>query len=207
MTEIHRVSGDRWSVITELIGEDCRSVLDVGCRDRRLTEHLPSESQYTGLDLGPPADVIASAEDSLPFEDDAFDCVVLADVLEHLDNAHAAIDEALRVARRAVVVLLPNVLTLALRVRIVAGHLPQKYRFGPHNSPDRHRWIMNFDQAAAFTRSRAELNGWTVAREYAYTLPMRRFSARTAYALARCLAGPNVWAWEYVARLEPEPGV
>jgi SAM-dependent methyltransferase len=140
----------------------------------------------------------------LPFDSNAFDCVVLADVLEHLNNPHAALDEAMRVARSAVVVLLPNVLTLLLRLRILAGHLPAKYKFGPHASLDRHRWIMNFDQAAEFTRRRAELNGWTVTREYAYTLPWRRFSARIAYALARRVWGPNVWAWEYVARLEPD---
>lgn len=204
MSQTRRRSGERWSVITELIGDDWGSVLDVGCRDRRLTEHLPRETKYTGLDLLPPADVIASAEDPLPFDADAFDCVVLADVLEHLNNPHAALDEALRVAGRAVIVLLPNVLSLALRLRIVAGRLPEKYRFGPHASLDRHRWIMNFDQAAAFTRGRAELNGWIVMREYAYTLPLRRFSARTAYALAHYVSGPNVWAWEYMARLEPK---
>jgi SAM-dependent methyltransferase len=204
MSPGRRRSGERWSVITDLIGDDWRSVLDVGCGDRRLREHLPRESKYTGLDLVPPADVIASAENPLPFDADAFDCVVLADVLEHLNNPHAALDEALRVAGRSVIVLLPNVLSLAFRLGILAGRLPAKYRFGPHASLDRHRWLMNFDQAAGFTRGRAELNGWIVTREYAYTLPFRRFSARTAYALARYVSGPNVWAWEYMARLEPE---
>src|SRR5919202_1108070 len=174
MSAIRRLSGERWAVIVDLIEDDWQAVLDIGCRDRRLAEHLPTASDYTGLDLLPPADVIASAEDRLPFDSNAFDCVVLADVLEHLNNPHAALDEAMRVARSAVVVLLPNVLTLLLRLRILAGHLPAKYKFGPHASLDRHRWIKNFDQAAEFTRRRAELNGWTVTREYAYTLPWRR---------------------------------
>jgi SAM-dependent methyltransferase len=204
MSAVRQRSGERWAVIVDLIEDNWQSVLDIGCRDRRLAEHLPGESEYTGLDLAPPADVIASAEDPLPFDSDAFHCVVLADVLEHLNDPHAALDEAMRVARSAVVVLLPNVLTLLLRLRILTGRLPDKYRFGPQGSLDRHRWIMNFDQAAAFTRGRAEVNGWKVTREYAYTLPWRRLSARTAYALARLISGPNVWAWEYAARLEPE---
>lgn len=205
MSTIHRLSGERWSVIVELIAKDWRSVLDVGCRDRCLRQHLPRGAHYVGLDLFPPADVIASAEDPLPFDDNAFDCVVLADVLEHLDDPHGALDEALRVARRSAIILLPNLLTLVLRLQMFSGRLPDKYRLTHESRQDRHRWIMNFDQAASFTRGRVELNGWTVAREYAYIFPFRRLSVRAAYAVARHLAGPNVWAWAYAARAEPKP--
>ena len=70
---------------------------------------------YVGRDLFAPADVIANAEEPLPFDDCAFDTVVTADVLEQLNHPHGTFDEALRVARRGIVVLLPNVLSLALR--------------------------------------------------------------------------------------------
>jgi hypothetical protein len=37
---------------------------------------------------------------------------VLADILEHLDNPHRALDEAMRVAADSVIVLLPNIYTV-----------------------------------------------------------------------------------------------
>jgi SAM-dependent methyltransferase len=202
---IESVSGDRWALIVNLIGPDSRSVLDVGCRRGELREHLPDDGRYVGLDLWPPADVIASAEEPLPFDDDSFESVVLADVLEHLNDPHSALDEAMRVGRRSVVVLLPNLFTLVVRIYFAAlGRMPsQKYEFGPDLQVDRHRWIMNFDQAASFTAGRAALANWCVARECAYALPFRRRSARLAYGVAGLIGGPNLWSWEYAARLEP----
>jgi len=199
------VSGDRWTLIVDLIGPDTESVLDVGCRKGELREHLPEKARYVGLDLLPPADVIASAEEPLPFDDDSFESVVLADVLEHLNDPHRALDEAMRVARRPVVVLLPNIFTLLIRIYFAAlGRMPsQKYAFGPEPKGDRHRWIMNFDEAASFTAGRAALTNWCVARECAYALPFRRRSARLAYGVAGVIGGPNLWSWEYAARLEP----
>ena len=192
-------------MILELIGPGADSVLDVGCRDRALARFLPPETRYVGMDLFPPADVVASAEEPLPFEDDSFHTVVLADVLEHLDDPHSALDEAMRVARSAVVVLLPNLYSLWLRVRFALGITSGKYAFGPENKRDRHRWLMNFDQASAFTRARAESAHWRMACEYGYDGGFNRRLARAAYWLARMVGSPNLWAWEYAARLEPSP--
>jgi SAM-dependent methyltransferase len=202
---IETASGDRWTLIIDLIGQDTGSVLDVGCRMGELREHLPEDGRYVGLDIFPPADVVASAEEPLPFDDDSFETVVLADVLEHLNDPHSALDEAMRVGRRSVVVLLPNLFTLVFRIYFAAlGRMPsQKYAFGPDPHVDRHRWIMNFDQAASFTAGRAALTNWCVARECAYALPFRRRSARLAYRVAGVIGGPNLWSWEYAARLEP----
>jgi 2-polyprenyl-3-methyl-5-hydroxy-6-metoxy-1,4-benzoquinol methylase len=51
--------------------------------------------------------VYATAE-RLPFADDSFDVVSVCEVLEHLQKPENALDEALRVASRAVVVTVPN---------------------------------------------------------------------------------------------------
>jgi SAM-dependent methyltransferase len=202
---LETISGDRWSLIVELLGPDRRSVLDVGCRGRELQDHLPKNTRYVGLDLFPPADVIASADEPLPFDDDSFQSVVLADVLEHLDDPHRALDEAMRVAERSVVVLLPNLFTLIGRIYFAAlGRMPsKKYTFGPDPYCDRHRWLLNFEQAADFTGGRAHFADWEVVRECAYAMPFRRRSARLAYSVARLIGGPNLWSWEYAARLEP----
>lgn len=204
---IERISGDRWSVIVELIRPDFDDVLDVGCRDRALSARLPQGCRYVGMDIFPPADVIASAEDPLPFAANSFSCVVFADVLEHLNDPHSAVDEAFRVARRSVVVLLPNMFSLIYRLQFMRGRMSaSKYGFGAENPADRHRWIMSFQQAADFTRGRAERAGWQVVQECAHDGDFRRWSARLGYGAARRLGTPNLWAWQYAARIEPQAG-
>jgi SAM-dependent methyltransferase len=189
----------------DLVGPGVESVLDIGCRDKALATFLPAGTRYVGMDLFPPADVVANAEEPLPFDDNSFHTVVLADVLEHLDDPHGALDEAMRVGNGAVVVLLPNVYSLWLRVRFARGSTFGKYSFGPENKRDRHRWLMNFDQASQFTRSQAQKANWRVAREYGYDGGFSRRLARVAYWGARMVGTPNLWAWEYAARLEPAP--
>ncbi len=201
--ELPRYDGDRWSLVTHLIGP-AASVLDVGCRDRALAAKLPPDVDYVGVDLGPPADVIANAEEPLPFESRSFEVVVLADVLEHLDDPHAALDECMRIARRGVVVLLPNVFCLPHRIAFARGRmLSGKYRFGSEPVRDRHRWILDVTQAREFAQGRAAGAGWHVGSEYAYGGGFRRRSVRTVLAAARLAGGPDLWAWEYGARLEP----
>jgi len=196
-------TGPRWALIRDLVGPDTQCVLDVGCRDRTLAQHLPRTTRYIGMDLQPPADVLHDAETPFPYRDAKFSCVVLADVLEHLDNPHQALDEAMRVSYGSVVVLLPNLFTLYYRLLILAGRTFDKYALAPDRQQDRHRWFMNFDQAAFFTRGRAEQRGWTMAREVAWQYPFRRAAPWLVYRAARIASGPNLWSWEYAARLEP----
>lgn len=110
----------------------------------------------------------------------------------------------MRVAQRSVVILLPNVYALHLRLRFLAGRTMDKYEFGPSNPVDRHRWVMNFEQAAQFAETCASHNGWRVAYCLGFDGNFRRPAPRAAYALCRALASPNLWAWEYAARLEPD---
>lgn len=203
VTALRPLRGDRWRAVTELIGDEPSSVVDIGCRDKRLRDLLPAECRYVGMDLFPPADVLASAEEPLPFEDGEFDVAVLADVLEHLNDPHSALDEAMRVARKAVVIFLPNMYSLWHRVQYLRGVIPDKYDFGPEGSLDRHRWLMDVSQSAEFAHGRAERNGWRVADEAGWDREFRRLPARAAYGLARRLGSPDVWAWGYAARLEP----
>lgn len=195
--------GKRWDVLERLCDAELESVLDIGCRDRELANHLAPGTRYVGLDLGPPADVIASAEEPLPFADDTFSCAVMADVLEHLGDPHGALREALRVSTSRAIVMLPNLYTLIDRLRFVAGRTAGKYEFGPENPVDRHRWLMNFDQASRFTQAIAAEAGWRVSQEYGWDGGFRRRSVRGAYAVARRVAGPNLWAYGYAAVLEP----
>jgi SAM-dependent methyltransferase len=88
-----------------------RSLLDVGCGDghvgRALAERVGAE-RVGGVDVlvqpAPAIDVTPYDGVRLPFEDGAFEVVVLSDVLHHSADPERLMREALRVASRVVAV-------------------------------------------------------------------------------------------------------
>lgn len=103
----------------ETIAQRCHgSVLDVGAGDGYASTvikdaghpvHVVDISEVrvrrATQEYGLPAEVGDAT--SLAFEDESFDTVVLAEILEHLDNPGAALAEACRVAKDRVIVTLP----------------------------------------------------------------------------------------------------
>ncbi len=142
------------------------SVLDVGCDQRQLLGHLPAGVRYTGLDMGPPADVVLNLDVEgavLPFGDRCFDTVLAADVLEHLERIHAVFDEFCRVAAGRVVISLPNPVHNFVDA-LAAGQGGRLKFYGlPVDPPrDRHRWFFGAEEAAQFLRVRGERCGFEV---------------------------------------------
>lgn len=141
-------------------------VLDVGCDQKQLARLLPAGGAYTGVDMNAAADVRLNLDrDDLPFAAGAFDTVIAADVLEHLERLHAVFDELCRVARGHVIVSLPNpVRNLMLELaRGKAGRL--KYYGLPVDAPaDRHRWFFGAEEAAHFLKERGLRNDFRVAQ-------------------------------------------
>ena len=106
----------RYRVLLDAMDAGTRRVLDVGCGDGTLTYRLAQRSERVwGVDDsllplqlargqfqrhrgGRPFLTSADAR-SLPFPGNTFDCVVMADVIEHIDAPVAVITEAHRVLR------------------------------------------------------------------------------------------------------------
>jgi ubiquinone/menaquinone biosynthesis C-methylase UbiE len=131
-------------------------VLDVGCGDgtiaARLVEALPGIS-LQGIDVlvRPDTKVLVTAFDgqTVPFPDKSFDVVMFVDVLHHTDNPTVLLREAVRVARRAVVIkdhLLEGLLAgPTLRFMDYVGNA----RHGvvlPYNYWPRKRWEQAFHE-------------------------------------------------------------
>src|SRR5258706_256378 len=94
------------------------TVLDVGARDRGLSKFLDSRNlSYFSADVDEGHDFRIDLERPLDFPDGRFDHVVALDVLEHVENIHGAFHELARIARTGVIIALPNMATLARRVR------------------------------------------------------------------------------------------
>lgn len=147
------------------------SLLDVGCGGRHLAEH--ARGLYVGVDRRAPADVRADLErGALPFADASFDAVACLDVLEHLDRPHEACAELGRVARRWVLISLPNAYDLTHRWSFVRGRgLPRRYGLPEHPPAERHKWTFGYGEAERFARTRP---GLKLARERPYYPPRRR---------------------------------
>lgn len=97
-----------------------RSVLDAGCGEGRTTRVIRSQvASVVGVELEVDAlrhaprgteglEFLAGSVYELPFPDDAFDVAVCTEVLEHLSEPVAALEELVRVAREAVVLTVPR---------------------------------------------------------------------------------------------------
>jgi len=132
-------------------------VLDVGC-DMKVLKQLRPDLDYLGIDISGDPDLVIDLEAvaRLPFEDRAFDTVVCIEVLEHLNALHRTFAELVRVARRYLLISLPNCWTAA-RLPVSRG----KGSIGHYGLPaappsDRHRWFFGLSEARDFAFAVAE---------------------------------------------------
>lgn len=95
------------------------TVLEVGCGGAEMSLAL---SERYGLDcrglepfpqyepLIDPARVTQGVAEHMPFDDGSFDLVIAKDVIEHVDDVRASMNELLRVSRKYVYIAGPNYL-------------------------------------------------------------------------------------------------
>ena len=150
-------------------------VLDIGCRSGHLkTLFANGKVRYCGLDLFPPADIIATIESRLPFRDSKFDATVVLDVLEHTDNIYEAFNEICRVTRKYILISMPNGFDIKSRIKFLLGkRIAAKYGLPMDPPKDRHRWIFSIKEARRFVQARAERNKFEVLIE-GYLMGPRR---------------------------------
>lgn len=115
------------------------SLLDVGCGDGLFLKMLGDKGVMAeGLDPSPVALERAKNEgvkvttgnldSKLPFPDRSFDYVSALDVLEHLYNPEQLIFEMKRVARKSVIISVPNFSSFPARLQTLIGLVPENNR-------------------------------------------------------------------------------
>lgn len=128
---------ERASRIRALVGGPGLRVLEVGCRTGALTQSYAAGNEVVGVDVDRAALAAAEerlgiethwsdVEESLPFEDETFDVVVVAEVLEHLADPAGALENVRRVLKQGgrLVGSVPNAYRLKNRLIFLAGGPP-----------------------------------------------------------------------------------
>lgn len=112
------------------------SIIDIGCGDGLLLEHLKNKGiAVKGIDISEKAIslckdrgldcVQGDITDRLPFADNAADGVMLIDVLEHIFQPAEVIREAHRITRSYLYISVPNFISLPARIQVMLGKVPE----------------------------------------------------------------------------------
>lgn len=111
-------------------------VLDLGCGDGIFLEFLKNKGiNGIGLDISERAVELAKSRgldcrifdlgEKLPFEDNSFETVILIDTLEHLFMPQEILKEIHRVAKGYLILSTPNFVSLAARLQVLRGQVPE----------------------------------------------------------------------------------
>ena len=142
-----------------LVGRPRGALLDVGCYDGQfLSQVLEGRAQrVVGVDVSHGGlraaacrgvlGVRAQIEARLPFATDSFATVVAAEVIEHVFDTQAVLDELARVVRPGgwLVVTTPNLVALSGRAQLVLGRSPHNVEFDASPGTSGHVRYFTFD--------------------------------------------------------------
>lgn len=135
-------------------------------------------------------------KEKLPFRDNSFDIVVCTDVLEHLDNPHEVFREVIRVAKKYIIISLPNMFQLGFRLKILMGRDDLKFYGLPSKPPgDRHKWFFSYNQARRFVHYMAKVHGAEILEEFPYFDRSRILRTEIFWPIK--LLFPNLFAQTY----------
>ena len=125
--------------------ESNASVLDIGCGDGYFGQVLVNKKNisYRGLDIsetavamarerGLVAEVCDASQDLNKFADKSVDYVLMSEFIEHISNSEEVLKEARRIARKAVLVSVPNIAYWKHRLELLSGTFPRQWAFAPN---------------------------------------------------------------------------
>lgn len=205
--------------LVSMVGPPSRRVLDLGCGEGHLSAALARLGhRVVSVDLEPPKVTVphfikANLNGGLPLgEDELFDVILLADVLEHVPEPRSVLREA--VAHLAsggqILVSLPNAVHWSVRGQVLLG----KFEYT-------NRGILDRGHLRFFTRRSAERlfkeEGLKVRHHQTVPVPWENVIPKPLSKLAAAVerfdylltqATPNLFAYQHIFELqhEDEPG-
>lgn len=130
----------RYQIIVEIV-EFGSTVLDIGCGEGLLLQYLTETKGICGygVDISREAvrlararGVKAEAADILQLRiDQAYDYIILSEVLEHLANPEEVIIKVRGRFRKALLISVPNIGYYQHRLRLLFGRFPLQWRWHP----------------------------------------------------------------------------
>lgn len=198
---LHEINPTRTAYFCGVLGSlERKLILEVGCGGGLMAEEYARQgARVVGIDLSLPSlrvarahgvsgglaiEYVGSQAEHLPFPDAAFDAVVTADTLEHVDDLRRVVAEAARVLK-------PNgcfvydTINRTWKSRLLLVWLPQRiFRIAP---PDTH----DYQQFIKPAELHAVMAEYGLENRETRGLPLRRhpIAAAISYARTRRLGG------------------
>lgn len=165
-------SSEKFKIIHQILkkyseetSEKAPQLLDIGCRDCVLSEFVPSNICYSGLDLCQNSNKTVAYVGSFPkdfsFKPEEFNITCAVDCLEHMDELQTSLEEILKITSETSLIVLPNMAHVFYRFKfLLTGKISGKYDLYPLPGQDRHRWLTVQKQSTSFMKSIAARNGF-----------------------------------------------
>ena len=119
-------------------------VLDIGCGDGYFGEFLVSNKKvdYTGADISETAlnsarsrglKVIQldASSDISKFDPESFDFVIMSEFIEHIPNSEEVLRVVGRIAKKGVLISIPNIAYWKFRLQLLFGNFPKQWAVAP----------------------------------------------------------------------------
>jgi len=187
---------------------EVNSILDIGCGDGVVGEHLPAKTNYLGLDIveasiyeqkhGKPniRYVQPNAITEIINKEGPWDMILLLDVLEHTRNFTGLFVEAMASTSKYLVVSLPNELFFLDRLRMVAGKELNAHSLDLTGQPEgfKHQFIINIDKARALLSTKAAENNFELKEEIFRPLNPKSTIMKIPASFLKMLSTDQLWS-------------
>ncbi len=126
--------------VLKTFGARGMELLDIGAADGKMLSFLNTElklkraagiepeEELRGESKDPDLVILEGSGEKLPFEDGEFDCVVIASVIEHVDDASKVFSEAHRVLKIGGIVVVSAVNPVCDRIAVFFGFKPDDHK-------------------------------------------------------------------------------
>jgi len=185
-----------------------KSILDIGCGDGIVSEYLPQDTVYLGLDItsaciyqqkhdNPKVRYVQpDAIPDLVDREGLWDMILLFDVLEHTREFTKLFEVALKSSKQYVVVSLPNELFILDRFRMLLGQELNAHSLDLLSQPEgfKHQYIVNLNKAKKILSKVAHEYGFNLHEEVVRPLKSKNIMFQPIVSLISRVSSDQLWS-------------